>query len=167
MSIRLIACIDKNHGLGMKNKLLYNIKADMGRFKKLTTGHAVVMGRKTFESLPNGPLKDRANFVISKTSGMIDGAILYRSVTDFIIGGLKHPEVKDRKIFIIGGGEIYGQFIDHANHIEITHVDSEKKADSFFPNISPDVWEVENESEEFIENNVPYRHVTYKRKIQL
>lgn len=163
MNIRLIACIDEANGLGINNQLLYRLKDDLKRFKTLTEGNAVVMGRKTYESLPNGPLPGRSNFVISTTSGMIPGAWLYRSVSDFLEGGSRHPDTKDRKVYVIGGGEIYSQFIQHANFLDITEVKKTKRADSFFPMIDPEIWEKEMASDYITENGVSFRYVTYKR----
>lgn len=167
MNIRLIACIDNNNGLGLNNKLLYNIKDDMQHFKNLTTGQVVVMGRKTFDSLPNGPLKDRENFVISRTMKPIKGVHLYRSVEDFLIGGQRHQAIKGKRIYVIGGGQIYEQFIKHANHIDLTVVNDSKPADSFFPEIDPDLWEISISTSLMYEGKTSYTYVTHKRKTQL
>lgn len=166
-NIRLIACMDQNRGIGSNSGLLFPLKDDMERFKELTTGNAVVMGRKTYESLPNGVLKNRANFVISKTSGIIKGGHLYRSVEDFLIGGLKHPDVQGKIIYVIGGGEIYKQFLPHANYLDLTVVASSKPADTFFPEFNLDEWEKETVSDYISEKDVRYNYITCKRIIPL
>lgn len=166
MNIHLIACIDQNNGIGKDNDLLFKIKEDLAMFRKLTTDNVVVMGRKTFESLPNGPLKYRTNVVISSTMGLVDGVILYRSLDDFFMGAKYHPEIKDKTIFVIGGGQIYEQFIKSANTLDITKVYASKPADTFFPEIDPKVWDMKltclNDTGE-----IPYEFITYERKIPL
>lgn len=166
MSISLIACIDRSRGIGNNGKLLYRIKEDMQHFKELTKGHVVVMGRGTYESLPNGALTDRVNVVISKTLGVSKDRITYRSVEGFLIGHRYHEKMKGKEIFVIGGQSIYEAFINSASHLYITHVDHEKYSDRKFPEIDTDKWSasVISDYKHCDINNVRYNFVTYSRK---
>ena len=103
--IAIIAAIDKNNALGFKNKLLFYLPNDLKRFKALTTGHTVVMGRKTFDSLPKGALPNRRNIVLSRnTQQTFPGAEVYASLEE----ALKHCS-DDEKVFIMGGASVYKQ----------------------------------------------------------
>ena len=164
MTFRLIAAVDNNFGIGYKNKLLYNLKGDMKWFKERTTGNAVIMGRKTYDSIPGGVLKNRSNFVISKTLPVSKEYTLYSSVENVLLGIQKHPDVKSKKIYVIGGAEIYKQMLPHANYIELTVVNSTKKADTFFPELYDHIWECESSTDFIQEGDLEYRHIIYKRK---
>lgn len=123
----LIACIGKNRELGYRNQLIFKIPEDMAFFKHATMGHKVVMGRKTWESLPS-KLPGRANYVVSKNN---------TPSADYTITDLSHF-IKQRtsspeEIFIIGGGTIYREFLPFAQNIYLTEVDSTAEADTFFP----------------------------------
>lgn len=124
----LIACIGKNRELGKKGELIFHFKEDMRFFKETTSGHKVLMGRKTWESLPF-KLPNRVNIVISKHS--VEGADLsVNDVDKFISDYEDSPE----EIFVIGGGMIYSELLKHAKKLYLTEVDAEdKEADTFFP----------------------------------
>lgn len=158
MNITLIAAIDKNNAIGKDGQLLARISEDLKRFKSLTTGGCIVMGRKTFDSLPNGPLPNRANIVLTRDTNFdVDGVITAHSVKDVLESGF--PE-----IFVIGGEEIYKQFIDFADTLEMTHVYfTFSEADKFFPEIKTDDWIVSNESEVEI-STYRYNFITYKSR---
>ncbi|MBP8757216.1 MAG: dihydrofolate reductase [Prevotella sp.] len=129
MIISIIAAVAKNRAIGYKNKLLYSIGDDMKRFKALTTGHTVIMGRKTFESLPFGALPNRRNIVISNSKKHIDGCECMNSINDAI-----HSCKNEDEIFIIGGGKIYDEAIHIADKLYITEIDDcPTNADTFFP----------------------------------
>ncbi|MBR3052419.1 dihydrofolate reductase [Candidatus Saccharibacteria bacterium] len=123
----IIACIGKNNELGKNNKLVFHIKDDMKFFRETTTGHPIIMGRKTWESLP-GKLSGRQNIVI--TSKEFDGP-------DLIIHDPKNYITKNKdtadEIFVIGGASIYGMFLPYAKNLYLTEVDSSADADAFFP----------------------------------
>lgn len=122
--ITLIAAMNKNRGIGFKNELLYDIPEDRKLFKDLTLGKVVIMGRKTWLSLPRKPLPGRTNVVVSR-----DGLHLRKALELY----------KDRDICIIGGSEIYKQTIRYADVIRLTIVhDNKKEADAFFPVIQED-----------------------------
>lgn len=132
MTISLIAAVAKNRAIGYKNKLLYSIGDDMIRFKALTTGHTVIMGRKTFDSLPFGALPNRRNIVVTNSRKHIDGCECMNSINDAILSCKNEDE-----IFIIGGGKIYDEAIHIADKLYITEIDDcPTNADTFFPDYS-------------------------------
>jgi len=123
----IIAAIGKNRALGKDNDLIFHIKEDMKFFRSATIGHKIIMGRKTWESLP-GKLKDRENVVVS--SEVVDGAD--QTVTNleaYIKDNIDNPE----EIFVIGGGSIYEQFLPYAKNLYLTEVNASPEADIFFP----------------------------------
>lgn len=127
----IIAAVGKNNELGKKGDLIFHIKEDMQFFKETTTGHTVVMGFKTWESLPK-KLPNRKNVVVSFEE--IEGPD--ECVTD-LVQFIKDNENTDEEIFVIGGGSIYAQFIDHAKRIYLTEIDGEdSEADVFFPDFN-------------------------------
>lgn len=135
--ISLIAAIGKNNELGKGNTLLWHMPADMKYFRETTKGHTVIMGRKTFESLPNGPLPNRKNIVITRDKNYKKGGVKVANSLEEALGQAQG----ESEVFIIGGAEIYKQSIDLADKLYITHIDAEDKdADSFFPEIIPIVW---------------------------
>ena len=135
--ISIIAAVGKNRELGKDNKLLWYIPEDFKRFKELTSGHVVIMGRKTYESLPENfrPLPNRINVVITRDFNYkIEGVIVYHSLEEAI----KNLESKFKdEVFIIGGASIYGQGIKYADKLYLTLVDKAyPNADAFFPDYS-------------------------------
>ena len=129
MTISIIAAVAKNGAIGYKNNLLYSIADDMKRFKTLTTGHTVIMGRKTFESLPFGALPNRRNIVITNSKKHIKGCECMNSINDALSSCKDETEV-----FIIGGGKIYNEAINIADKLYITEIDDDPtNADTFFP----------------------------------
>ena len=140
--INIIAIIDRNRAIGYRNKLLFNIPADMQRFKTLTMGHAVIMGRTTFQSLPCGALPGRRNVVVSRTITSLTGAEVYNSIDKALEACRDEAEV-----FIIGGGEIFRQTIGIAHRMYLTIVDEvSPHADTWFPPF--DTWELKEETHE-------------------
>ena len=141
--LSIIACISKVHrAIGYKNRLLYAIPSDMTRFRMLTTGHTIIMGRKTFESLPNGALPNRRNIVISKTREQITGCEVYTSLEEALaarkeeVGNKEEVGSKETsdECFIIGGASIYEQALPFADKLYLTIVEKEPEhADIFFP----------------------------------
>ena len=160
--LSIIACISKVHrAIGYKNRLLYAIPSDMTRFRKLTTGHTIIMGRKTFESLPNGALPNRRNIVISKTREQIAGCEVYASLEEALEA---RKEAAEDECFIIGGASIYEQALPLADKLYLTIVEKEPEhADTFFPEINPAEWEV-TEKEMRNENGLPFTFLTLYRK---
>lgn len=159
MNINIIAAIGKNNELGKNNDLIWKFKEDMKFFKETTMGHPVVMGRRTFESLPS-VLPGRENIVISTRNINNNKINLYKSIKDFLIS---YENYKD-DIFIIGGASIYKSFIDIATTLYLTEIDDiEKDADVYFPIFNKQEFNKEI-IKELEENNIKYRHVLYKRK---
>lgn len=137
--IALIAAVADNGTIGDKNKMLWHLPEDFKRFKELTTGKTVIMGRKTFDSIftmLGKPLPNRTNVVITRQIDikLPEGVIAQSSIEDALrsYGG--------SDVFIIGGGEIYRQTIDLADTLYVTHVNKEVAGDAVFPNIDPKKW---------------------------
>ena len=158
----IIACISKKHrAIGYQNRLLYTIPSDMTRFRMLTTGHVIIMGRKTFESLPNGALPNRHNIVISKTREQIAGCEVFGSLEEALEA---RKEAAEDECFIIGGASIYEQALPFADKLYLTIVEKEPEAaDTFFPEINPAEWEV-TEKEMRNENGLPFTFLTLYRR---
>ena len=159
MDINVIAAIGKNNELGKNNDLVWRLKGDMKFFRETTMGHPIVMGRKTFESLPK-VLPGRKNIVISSNEILNDEIERYKSIKEFL---LKYKEFNE-DVFIIGGASIYKQFIDLASKLYLTEIDAvDKDADVYFPMFNKSEWNKEIISEKE-ENDIKYNHVLYKRK---
>ncbi len=127
--ISIIAAVAANRAIGFDNKLIYWLPNDLKRFKALTTGHTIIMGRRTFESLPKGALPNRRNVVISRTVSELPGCDVYASLDE----ALRHCQ-KDEDVYIIGGASVYEQALDMADRLCLTEVhDTPKEADAFFP----------------------------------
>ncbi len=155
--ISIIVAVSEDCGIGKDNELLWHIPEDMKRFKKLTMGNTVVMGKKTWESLPKKPLSGRKNIVLTdKLNEKIDGAVTVYSIDE----ALSKCE-KGEEVFVIGGGSIYRQFMPIADRLYITHVHKKAPADIYFPEIEPNIWEVSDE-EKFRSNETNAIHYTYR-----
>ncbi len=161
--ISIIVAVSDDLGIGKDNELLWRIPEDLKRFKKLTMGKTIIMGKKTWESLPKKPLPGRKNIVLTDITGeIIDNAVTAYSIED-ALGKCE----KDEEIFVIGGGSIYRQFMPVANSLYITHVHKKAPADVFFPEIDKRYWKV-IEKTEYVsedENRIPYSYVIYERKV--
>jgi dihydrofolate reductase len=143
MTIAFIAILDQANGIGNDNKLLCHLPADLRRFKQLTTGHSVVMGRKTYESLPNGPLPNRRNIVITRDKSFRPNGIdVMHSVSEV----LKSCE-NEEKIFVIGGGQIYDLMFEYADILYITKIHRTFISDTFFPEIKSEDWEIKEKTD--------------------
>lgn len=135
--ITIIAAVAKNRAIGFENKLLYWLPNDLKRFKALTTGHTIIMGRNTFESLPKGALPNRRNVVLSRTTKELPGCDVFPTLEEAIQSC--QPE---EDIYIIGGARVYEQAIKFADRLCLTEIaDTPREADAFFPDYSE--WKVE------------------------
>ncbi len=135
--ITLIAAVAKNNALGKDNQLLWHLSNDFKRFKNITSGHNIIMGRKTFESFPK-PLPNRTHIIITRQKN-------YTAENCIVVDSLEKAiavSPKGEEIFIIGGGEIYSQSIEMANKLDITRVHHAFDADTFFPEIDLKKWEL-------------------------
>lgn len=140
--IILIAAMAENRALGKDNQLLWHLPDDFKRFKQLTSGHYIVMGRKTFESLP-GKLPNRTHVIISRqTDYQADGCLTAASLEQ-ALKLVPHEE----DVFIIGGGEIYAQALPIADIIELTRVHTRVQADTFFPEINLNEWQLTHQEQ--------------------
>lgn len=141
MTLTLIAAAAENNALGKDNQMIWHLPDDFRRFKQLTTGHYIIMGRKTFESFPR-PLPNRTHVIITRQEDYkAEGCIVVNSL-DAAIKACP----QDEEVFVIGGGEIYKQSIDKADKIELTKVyGTSPEADAFFPEIDLAKWELAEE----------------------
>ena len=155
--IVIIAAVARNRVIGKDNRLLWNIPEDMAHFKALTAGHPVIMGRKTWESLPPRfrPLPGWRNIVISR---QVDYDALGAEVAESLEFALKKASTV-ALVFVIGGEQIYAQAMVVADRLEITEVDLEPEGDAWFPEIAPDAWEKTAKTD-----GAGFSFVTYRRR---
>ena len=144
-SITIISAIAENNAIGLDGKLLYWLPADLKRFKALTTGHTIIMGRKTFESLPKGALPNRRNIVLSRSKQDFPGAETFASLDEALAAcnlPLKGAGGSE-EVYIIGGASVYAEALPIADRLCLTEVhDTPKEADAFFPAFNRDEWRV-------------------------
>jgi dihydrofolate reductase len=127
--ISIIAAVARNRAIGYENKLIYWLPNDLKRFKTLTTGHTIIMGRNTFLSLPKGALPNRRNIVLTRSQKAFPGCDVYTSLEE----ALAHCD-KDEDVYIIGGASVYRQALPLADRLCLTEInDTPEKADTFFP----------------------------------
>ena len=154
--------IASNHAIGKDNDLLWHISKDLKRFKEITKDHYIIMGKKTYYSLPKRPLPNRTSLIITDVADeVIDNCLMAYSIDDAI-----NKMEDSSENFVIGGGSIYNQFMPFANKLYITRVHKDFEADTFFPEISLDEWELT--SSELIDddpqNDFTYTFEHYTRK---
>lgn len=163
MSVSIIVAATSDLAIGVRGDMLYHISADLRRFRQLTLGHPVVMGRKTFESLPGGALPGRRNMVITRNPGFSAPGVEVFPSLESALGACGEDSP-----FIIGGGEIYRQAMPIASEIQLTEIMEERAADAdtFFPAVDPDVWCLVGESpvETDPRSSARYRFLTYRRR---
>ena len=160
--ISIIVAVSEDLGIGRNNELLWHISEDLKRFKQLTTGKTVIMGKKTWYSLPRRPLPGRRNIVLTD----IKGEIVEGSETVYSIEEALKLCSKNEEAFIIGGGSIYRQFMPFADRLYITHVHMNAPADVYFPEIDMKIWKI-MEKEDFAindSNSIPYTYAIYERQ---
>lgn len=157
----MIAAAAENNALGKDNDLVWHLPDDFQRFKRLTSGHHIIMGRKTFESFPK-LLPDRTHVIITrKKEYHPEGAIVVHSMEEAI-----RVSKLDEQPFIIGGGEIYKMGMEYAEKIELTRVHGEFEADTFFPEIDQKNWEIVKDQfhEKDEKHDYSFTYLTYERK---
>ena len=159
--ISIIAAVAKNRAIGFQNKLIYWLPNDLKRFKALTTGHTIIMGRNTFLSLPKGALPNRRNIVLSRSTKSFDGCEVFTSLEE----ALQHCE-KNEEVFIIGGASVYQQAMKIADRLCLTEIDdTPKEADTFFPPYDEGWRQVAYESHDIDERHAQrYAFVDYVRQ---
>ena len=161
-NISIIVAVDINSGIGKNSKLLCNIPEDLKRFKEITTGHDIIMGKNTFLSLPNGALPNRRNIVLTDDKNdKFENCIMVFSIEE----ALKKCNQED-EVFIIGGASIYKQFLEHVDKLYITMIDYEFEPDTFFPEVQHENWQEISMKKGNSDEKSPYEYyfVTYSRK---
>ena len=159
--ISIVVAVTRNNAIGKNGDLLYHISDDLKQFKKITMGHPIIMGRKTFESFPNGPLPGRENIVITRQ-------VAYNATGVTLASSLQQACEKtgEKEAMVIGGGEIYRQALPLASKLYLTVIDVERDdADTFFPEINYSDWKIVEESGIMTDerSGVSYRFVCLSR----
>jgi len=160
--ISIIAAVTRNLAIGYQNKLLYWLPNDLKRFKALTTGHTIIMGRRTFESLPKGALPNRRNVVLTRSQATFPGAETFPSLQTALASC-----TPDEDIYIIGGASVYNEALPLADRLCLTEIDdTPAQADAFFPQFSTDEWVVADREKHDIDEKHQYRYsfTDYVRK---
>ncbi len=160
--ISIIVAIASNNAIGKDNDLLWHISKDLKRFKQITKDHYIVMGKRTYYSLPIRPLPNRTSLIITDVENeIIDNCLMAYSIEDAV-----NKMDISKENFIIGGGSIYKQFLPIANKLYITRVHKVFEADTFFPEISLDEWELESQElvDDDPQNDFTYTFEIYSRK---
>lgn len=159
MSYTIIAAIGKNRELGKENDLIWHLPNDLKFFKQVTSNHSIIMGRKTFESLPR-MLPNRKHIVLTTSENLPSEVEVYKELKQL----LERYKDTTEEIFIIGGASIYSQFLDYSDKLYLTEIDEEDKdADVFFPEFDKSNYtsELIKENED---NGIKYKHMVYRRK---
>ena len=162
--ISAIVAVDANWGIGFDGELLERIPEDMKRFRALTTNHTIMMGKKTWNSLPSHPLPNRVNIVITHTGHQDSEMTSFISMENAI--SCIQNWYDDEEIFIIGGGQIYEQLLPYCDTVYLTYIDRDhKNVDTYFPRIDKDPeWEIDTRTElHESTTGIPYAFLTYKR----
>lgn len=152
----IVVAIGENNEIGKDNDLLWRISADLKRFKAITTGHTIVMGRKTFDSLPKGALPNRRNIVLSHQDIEYANTEVFSTI-DEIIEATKN----DEQVFVIGGASLYQEFIDKVSKLYLTEVHSSFDADVFFPKFDRKEWKIVKEEQVSKDEKNQYSHSYY------
>lgn len=157
--ISIIVAIAQNNAIGKDNQLLWHLPGDLKRFKQLTTGHTIIMGKRTFESLPIRPLPNRRSLVITDIiEEKIEGCEMAYSIDEAI----EKMEIGTEN-FVIGGGSIYKQFLPFADKLYLTIIKREYEADTFFPEINYDEYNI-IDHEDHSDEELPFYYITLERK---
>jgi dihydrofolate reductase len=159
MIVSIVVAISENHAIGKDNKLLWYLPNDLKHFKEITSGHTVIMGRKTYESVGK-PLPNRHNIIITRQAITIEGCEVVNSIEAALALCKTEPEV-----FIVGGAEIYKQAMHLTDRIYLTIVHKEFEGDSFFPEINKQDWRqtAREDHEPDLKNSLPYSFITYQK----
>jgi len=157
--LTIVVAIDANNGIGINNRLPWHLPEDLAHFKRTTSGHPIIMGRKTFESIGR-PLPNRRNIVISRNAAwQHDGAETVTSIA------AAKALVGDVPAFIIGGGQIFNDTVNACDRLIVTEIARTYECDAFFPAIDPTVWqETARETHHSDANDLDYAYVTYERR---
>lgn len=159
--ISIIVAISDNMAIGRAGDMPWHISADLKYFKRVTAGHAIVMGRRTWESIGCRPLKNRQNIVVSRTMEPADGFVVAPSLKKAL------AQARGEEVFVIGGGKLYAEAMNVADRLYVTHVHTViEDADTFFPEIDPEVWMLTSISETFCDeaSGFEFEFAVYDRK---
>lgn len=161
--VTIVVAMGKNREIGKENQLLWHLPKDLKHFKDITSGHPVIMGRKTYESIGK-PLPNRTNIVISRKNDWFEEGVL---IVGSIKEALKFAQKIDENVFIIGGGNIYEQTMGFTNRLEVTLVDAALDADTYFPEIDAKIWQKTEEDchEKDEKNQFDFCFQTFERKL--
>lgn len=157
--MNLIVAVDENWAIGKDGDQLIYLKEDLKRFRTLTSGHTVILGRKTLATFPGGrPLKNRRNLILSRNPQLqVEGAEVFSSVEELV-------KQADEEAFVIGGASVYEQFLPYCNRAYITKIHAAFPADTYFPDLDKsEEWTVSEEGESLEQDGVSYHYVTYSR----
>ena len=155
--ITMIVAVAENGAIGKDNNLLWHISGDLKRFKAITTGHSIIMGRKTYLSFPKRPLPDRKNIILTSGDRIFEGAYTAKNIEQAF------ALCDSDEVFIIGGESVYRQFLPYTTKIYLTRVHRSYEADTFFPTLNMDEWET-IETEEHLDGEPPFTYITLRRK---
>ncbi len=155
--ITMIVAVAENGAIGKDNNLLWHISGDLKRFKAITTGHSIIMGRKTYLSFPKRPLPDRKNIILTSGDAVFEGAYSAQNIEQAL------TLCDSDEVFIIGGESVYRQFLPYTTKIYLTRVHRSYEADTFFPELNMDEWE-SIDSEEHLDGEPPFTYITLRRK---
>ncbi|MEI3336305.1 MAG: dihydrofolate reductase [Clostridium sp.] len=164
--ISIIAAVAKNNIIGGDNKLLWHIPEDLKHFKDITSNHTIIMGRKTFQSLPN-VLPKRHHIVLTKDKNYIidsDSVTIVHNLKEIVD---KYKTSKE-EVFVIGGGEIYSAFLPYCKNLYLTKINKNFEGDTYFPKIEPSQWKVTYSSEvnKTLKDNLEFKFINLTRKIK-
>ena len=161
LDLRIIAAVSDNNVIGVKGKIPWHIPEDLRRFKELTLDHPVIMGRRTYESIPERfrPLPKRKNIVLSSSLSDQEGIYIARTIDEAL------ELIEDRDSYVIGGRRVYELFLPYVDRLEITRVHRSFEGETFFPEVNWDEWETSNEERDLVSENerIPYSFLTYSR----
>ena len=164
--ISAVVAFDENYGIGYKNNLLVRIPDDLKNFKSLTTGKTVIMGRKTYESLPKRPLPNRKNIVITAdpNKSSDDENLIYMNMSE-VLEYLEQFKNSEEEVFVIGGMTVYSQLLPYVSKVYATQLyHTFDHADTFFPRLKTTEWNCENLSDVLTFGNLVYQFQLYSRK---
>ena len=166
--ISAIVAVDENWGIGFNGELLEKIPEDLRRFKKLTKGNVVVMGRKTWDLLPNKPLPDRLNIIISRQPQFVDFLTVSIGMEEAMVRAKAASKDPEDEWFVIGGGQIYKELLPLCDRVYVTKIfKSHENVDTYFPNLDEpeewNTWKVVDQSKTCIYNDVMYQFWIYDR----
>lgn len=157
-TLSLIVAVDRQHGIGINNTLPWRLPEDLAFFKRITSGHAIIMGRKTFDAIGR-PLPNRRNIVVTRNDAWTHEGVERTASLQQAINVAGEGEV-----FIIGGAQIYREAITLADRLIVTEIDAEFACDAFFPAIDPATWQIESRETHHSESHGwDYSFVMYRR----